>query len=65
MLMSRPGANLQAFAISQASPGPNMLIVSVIGWKVYGFLGALVATLAVGGSPRAAAGGDRRHHFGL
>ena len=38
---------VQAFAISQASPGPNMLIVSVIGWKVYGFLGALVATLAI------------------
>ena len=37
----------QAFAISQASPGPNMLIISVIGWKVYGFLGALVATLAI------------------
>jgi chromate transporter len=37
----------QAFAISQASPGPNMLIVSVIGWNVYGFLGALVATLAI------------------
>ena len=37
----------QAFAISQASPGPNMLIVSVIGWKVYGFIGALVATLAL------------------
>ncbi len=37
----------QAFAISQASPGPNMLIVSVIGWNVHGFLGALVATLAI------------------
>lgn len=37
----------QAFAISQAAPGPNLLIVSVIGWKVYGFLGALVATLAI------------------
>jgi chromate transporter len=37
----------QAFAISQAAPGPNMLIVSVIGWKVYGFVGALVATLAL------------------
>jgi chromate transporter len=37
----------QAFAISQASPGPNMLIVSVIGWKVAGFLGAMVATLAI------------------
>jgi len=37
----------QAFAISQAAPGPNLLIVSVIGWKVYGFLGALVATMAL------------------
>jgi len=37
----------QAFAISQAAPGPNLLIVSVIGWKVYGFLGALVATVAL------------------
>jgi chromate transporter len=37
----------QAFAISQAAPGPNMLIVSVIGWRVYGFIGALVATLAL------------------
>jgi len=37
----------QAFAISQASPGPNMLIVSVIGWKVDGFAGALVATVAI------------------
>jgi len=37
----------QAFAIAQAAPGPNMLIVSVIGWKVSGVLGALVATLAI------------------
>jgi len=37
----------QAFAIAQAAPGPNMLIVSVIGWKVSGVLGALVATAAV------------------
>jgi chromate transporter len=37
----------QAFAISQAAPGPNLLIVSVIGWKVYGFLGGLVATIAI------------------
>jgi chromate transporter len=37
----------QAFAIAQAAPGPNMLIVSVIGWKVSGVLGALVATIAI------------------
>jgi len=37
----------QAFAIAQAAPGPNMLIVSVIGWKVSGLLGALVATAAI------------------
>ncbi|HKW79447.1 MAG TPA: chromate transporter [Casimicrobiaceae bacterium] len=37
----------QAFAIAQAAPGPNLLIVSLIGWKVDGFLGALVATVAI------------------
>ena len=37
----------QAFAIAQTAPGPNMLIVSVIGWKVSGVLGALVATVAI------------------
>lgn len=37
----------QAFAIAQAAPGPNMLIVSLIGWKVQGFLGALVSTIAI------------------
>jgi chromate transporter len=37
----------QAFAIAQAAPGPNMLIVSLIGWKVDGVLGALVCTIAI------------------
>ena len=37
----------QAFAIAQAAPGPNLLIVSLIGWKVDGFLGALVCTVAI------------------
>jgi chromate transporter len=37
----------QAFAIAQAAPGPNMLIVSLIGWKVHGILGALVCTIAI------------------
>lgn len=31
-------------ALSQAAPGPNVLIVSLLGWKVAGLSGALVAT---------------------
>lgn len=34
------------FALAQASPGPNMMIVTLIGWRVAGWAGALVATLA-------------------
>jgi chromate transporter len=35
------------FAISQLSPGPNVLIVTLIGYAVAGLAGALVATLAM------------------
>lgn len=35
------------YAISRAAPGPSTLIVALIGWQVSGFLGALVATLAI------------------
>ena len=35
------------FAISQLSPGPNVLIVTLIGYSVAGVAGALVATLAM------------------
>lgn len=35
------------FAIAQASPGPNMLVVTLIGWHVAGFLGGLAATAAM------------------
>jgi chromate transporter len=35
------------FAISQLSPGPNVLIVTLIGYSVSGVAGALVATLAM------------------
>jgi len=35
------------FAISQLSPGPNVLIVTLIGYSVAGLAGALVATLAM------------------
>ena len=37
----------QLFAISQAAPGPNMLLVTLIGWQVAGLPGALVATAAM------------------
>jgi chromate transporter len=35
------------FAISQLSPGPNVLIVTLIGYAVAGVAGALAATLAM------------------
>jgi len=37
-------ANL--FAISQAAPGPNMLVVALIGWHVCGLAGLAVALLS-------------------
>src|SRR4051794_2146889 len=37
------------FAISQLSPGPNVLIVTLIGYSVAGVTGALVATIAMCG----------------
>ena len=37
----------QMFAIAQAAPGPNMLIVALVGWHVAGLPGALVATAAI------------------
>ena len=35
------------FAIAQAAPGPNFMTVTLIGWHVYGVLGALLATFAI------------------
>ena len=37
------------FAISQLSPGPNVLIVTLIGYSVAGIFGAVAATLAMCG----------------
>jgi chromate transporter len=37
------------FAISQAAPGPNVMIVTLVGYHMAGFSGALVATLAMCG----------------
>jgi chromate transporter len=38
-------ANL--FALAQAAPGPNVLVVSLLGWQVAGLAGAAVATTAM------------------
>jgi chromate transporter len=35
------------FALAQAAPGPNFLVSTLVGWKVAGFPGALVATAAM------------------
>ena len=35
------------FALAQAAPGPNMLIATLVGWRVAGLPGALVATLSL------------------
>lgn len=35
------------YAIAQAAPGPNVLVVSLIGWEVGGLPGALATTLAM------------------
>ncbi|MET1028854.1 MAG: chromate transporter [Dongiaceae bacterium] len=40
-------ANL--FAIAQAAPGPNVLVVSLIGWHLAGWSGLAVATIAMCG----------------
>jgi chromate transporter len=36
-------------ALTQAVPGPNIILISLIGWKVAGPLGSLVAMLAICG----------------
>lgn len=35
------------FALSRATPGPGSMLAALIGWKVAGFAGALVASLAL------------------
>jgi chromate transporter len=44
-----PDEFIQLFAIAQAAPGPNVLIVSLIGWKVHGLAGALISLFAMCG----------------
>ena len=38
---------LELFAIARVTPGPGSMLTTLIGWKVAGFVGALVATLAL------------------
>jgi chromate transporter len=40
---------VQLYALGQAAPGPNVLIASLVGWKVAGLAGALVALAAMCG----------------
>ncbi len=35
------------FAIAQAAPGPNFMTVTLLGWHIYGMIGALVATFTI------------------
>lgn len=35
------------FAISRTSPGPGAMLVTLIGWKLAGWTGALIATIAI------------------
>lgn len=44
-----PEQFIQLYAVGQASPGPNILVVSLIGWKAAGLPGALVALVAMCG----------------
>jgi chromate transporter len=40
---------VNAFAVSRMAPGPGSLLVTLIGWQVAGFWGAVVGTLAIFG----------------
>ncbi len=39
------------FALAQAAPGPNMLVTTLIGWRVAGLVGAVSATAGLCGPP--------------
>lgn len=44
-MSSREFAEL--YSLAQASPGPNVLVVSLFGWQAAGIAGAIVTTLAM------------------
>jgi chromate transporter len=35
-----------AYALAQAAPGPNLLFITLVGWMIKGWMGAIVVTLA-------------------
>ncbi len=40
-----------AYALGQAAPGPNMMFVTLVGWQLAGWPGAVAATLAIVSPP--------------
>lgn len=36
-----------AYALAQAAPGPNVMFVTLLGWQIAGWSGAITATLAL------------------
>jgi chromate transporter len=38
---------IDVFAISRAAPGPGSIMVTLIGWKVAGWIGALIASVGI------------------
>lgn len=38
---------IEMFAISRAAPGPGSMLCALLGWKLDGWLGAIVATVAL------------------
>ena len=38
---------VNSIALAQASPGPNILFVTVMGWQIAGFVGALATTAGI------------------
>jgi len=38
---------IDLFAISRAAPGPGVLLATLVGWKIAGLAGAIVASLAL------------------
>lgn len=42
-----PGEFAALFALGNAAPGPNVLLVTLVGWKVSGLSGAFAATAAM------------------
>ncbi len=38
---------LALYALAQAAPGPNMMVIPLMGWRIAGLAGALVVSVAV------------------